>query len=82
VAEIHRSVKYHVNMGNFEWIEIEAGITVPVSGGDQPDLVDFSTAGDRAQKILEDLVLTDLDEATRNTRAEGEGSFIERWRTE
>jgi hypothetical protein len=76
VAEIRRSVKYHVNMGNFEWIEIEAGVTVPVSGDD------FSSAGDRAQKVLEELVLADLDEATRNTRAEGEGSFIERWRTE
>lgn len=81
MPEVRRDVVYHVNMGNYEWVEIRAGVTVELDrGGSYPTAVAF------AQEQLDKLVAADLAEARRLTAYgvdsddESDKSFVEQWR--
>lgn len=57
--KITRSIKHHVNMGNYEWTEIEASIEVEIKNNiDRRNL-------DKVDDQLRELVASDLHKAAR-----------------
>lgn len=69
--KVTRSVKHHINMGNYEWTEIEASIEADVPDKLTPDITK------QIDGTLEKLIRSDLAEAVR---LGDDDSYITQWR--
>lgn len=63
--KITRSAKHHVSMGNFEWIEFGAEVTL--DSDEFPDGVSLDLLEATAVSYLADALADDVEEARRNT---------------
>lgn len=62
---VRKSVKHHVSMGNFEWIEF--GGEVEISSDEFPQAKTLRALEKIADDFLEESVAADIEEALLNT---------------
>jgi len=67
MAEVTRSLKHHVSMGNYEWVEY--GATVSLTPADLPEGVesDFASMLDFADEVLQNALAPDIQDAWATT---------------
>lgn len=62
---VRKSVKHHVSMGNFEWVEF--GGEVEISSDEFPQAKNLRALEKIADDFLEQSIAADLEEARLNT---------------
>lgn len=59
MTELSKTVRYHINLGNYEWVELSATVTAPKESG-----VD---TGEYIDTIIKETLAKDLQEAVDTT---------------